>query len=82
MFCWTRTYYAALNELLFNFEAKLDRDYFVSNSNGLAQNVLAKDAYALQHYMLQDFIRVESSQKLGENNHRKLAIRKWKNENK
>lgn len=76
MFCWTRTYYALLNGLVFNFEAKEDRDYFVFNSNGLAKNLSAKDAYLLQNY-----IRVESSQKVGENPYRKLAIRKWKNEN-
>ena len=70
----SRTFYAMYNDILFNFEYKRDRDYFVDNMDG-AKRVSALVAYKSKKLL--DAIKVEASCKLGANVERKREINSW-----
>ena len=68
----SRTFYAVWRGIVFEFEAKRDRDYFIAHG---ARYISAYDVYRLFH--CHDCVRVESSCKLGANAERKRRIKNW-----
>lgn len=46
----SRTWYAEYHGMLFNFEWRRDRDYFIAHSNGEAKVISSKDAYSNENW--------------------------------
>ena len=69
---WSRTFYAEWHGILFNFEAKRDRDYFLAHLND-AQRISAREAYKYTS----EAIRVPYSASSASNEHRKEAVKSW-----
>ena len=82
MFAWSRTTYAFWHGIVFNFEHKQDRDYFIDHSD--AEPISAKEVYDMD-YKTRRLIQVPASVTLGANKYRKKVIKDWhenKGENK
>lgn len=78
MFAWSRTTYLDYKGILFNFEDKWDRDYFMAHARGWTV-ISAQEAYTRPDY--KDAIRIRSSRILTTNpiaKGRQKTIRKWK----
>lgn len=74
MFAWSRTWWAEWHGILFNFEWRRDRSYFLDKLPDV-KIVCAKDAY--DHPQYSNAVRVEASSKLGANRERKERIKTW-----
>lgn len=71
----SRTFYALWHGIIFNFEARKDRDYFIDHSNGEAITITAKAAYDSGKMLKR--VRIYASDRLGSNEDRKERIEKW-----
>ena len=77
MFCiGSRTYYAEYHGIIFNFEYKRDRDYFVAHAKD-AKIIAAKEAYDKNKLKFLGRIKVECSNRIGANPDRKRRIKEW-----
>lgn len=74
-FAWSHTTYARYKDMIFNFEDKLDLDYFLAHAEG-AKRISAAEAWKSD----KDFIRIFSSQCLGVNRDRRKRVKEWKDE--
>lgn len=73
-FSWGRTFYAKWHGMIFNFEQKMDRDYFVAHADG-GSVLSASDAW--KEYG-QGFIRVYASSGLESSKTRQKRIKEWR----
>lgn len=73
----SRTWYAIWHGIIFNFEYKKDRDYFIVHGN--AEILSAKEVYNMRGFT--NCIKVNCSSSLGSNEYRKSEIKKWKMRN-
>lgn len=73
-FAWSHTWWAEWRGILFNFEWKRDREYFIDHADG-ARVVYAQEAYNDPRYL--DAVRVYCSSCLGGNEYRKQEVRNW-----
>lgn len=74
-FAWSHTTYAIWHDIIFNFEDRLDLDYFLAHADG-AKRISAKEAWDSR----KNFIRIFSSRCLGANKDRSRRIKEWKDE--
>ena len=70
----SRTFYAEWHGMLFNFEYKRDRDYFVAHSID-AKIVSAVNAY--DKHKPSNKIMVRAFDALGANKDRKIRVKNW-----
>lgn len=70
----SRCFYASYNDIIFKFEDKRDRDYFLNHG---AKYISAKEVYSSGRIL--SAIKVKCSQSLSSNKERKLEIKRWKN---
>ena len=73
----SRTFYAMLGNLMFNFESKRDRDYFVAHAKG-SRIMSASEYYKIKGSSLH-IIKVPASERLGADKDRKRRINRWYN---
>ena len=72
----SRTFYALYNgNIIFNFEAKVDRDYFVSHSL-YAECISATEAW--KHKNILNKVNVPASYAIGRNPYRQKTIAEWR----
>ena len=71
----SRTFYAICDDLIFNFEYKRDRDYFVAHMKD-AKILSAHDYYKIEGFSFRT-IRVEASCKVGADKYRKKQVEDW-----
>ena len=71
----SRTFYAIWGSLMFNFESKRDRDYFVAHAEG-SRIMPSCEYYKIQGSSLHA-IKVPASYRLGADKDRKHRINRW-----
>lgn len=74
MFAWSHTTYAIWHGIIFNFEHRQDRDYFIDHSE--AKVISAKEVYDM-NYKTRKLIQVPASVCIGTNQGRKKRVKDW-----